>query len=60
MLHIEAWFGDNVAVGLERSDGETRTHFSCGITDVDLTAGNVVGAAVEGDASGEAGDGVLG
>ena len=49
-----------VAVGLQGSDGDAGAHLGGGVADVDLAAGDVVGAAVERDALGEAGDGVLG
>ena len=59
-LDVHARLDHGRAVGLQHALGHALGHRRHGIADVDLAAGDVVGAAVERGRLGEAGDGVLG
>ena len=51
MLHIHSRLsGTDIAIGLQGAYAQTRAHVGGGVANVDLAAGDVVGAAVERDA----------
>jgi Sulfate permease family len=58
--HVHARLGADAAVGLEGAGRHALGHLGGGVADVDLAAGDVVGAPVQRRRSGQPGDGVLG
>src|SRR5271166_5012653 len=60
VAYIHARFHHLRAVRLGYAGSHAFGHFRGGIADVDLAAGNIVGAAVEGNGFCESGDGVFG
>ena len=58
--HVEGRLGLQRAIGLRYAAGHACRHRRRGVADVDLTAGDSVRPAIEGDRLGEPGDGVLG